>query len=144
MARQISHILACAHRSSQNLAEGYGPMKDGKAEGKREGIELEYELNEPPQKVWRAISIAEFRQNWLPKEALADPEAICVTPGQEVRYRMRDSAPPFLESTVTFRIAPNLSGGTNLRIIHELTDARIERMTRVAANSNSTTLMLAA
>ncbi|AYG66975.1 MULTISPECIES: SRPBCC domain-containing protein [unclassified Rhizobium] len=110
-------------------------MNDGKTEERSHDIELEYDLDEPPQKVWRAISIPEFRENWLPKEALADPEATSMTPGQEVRYRMRDNSPPFLESTVTFRIAPNATGGTSLRIIHELTDARFERMTS-AANNN--------
>jgi uncharacterized protein YndB with AHSA1/START domain len=119
-------------------------MNDGKTEECKDGIELEYNLDEPPQKVWRAISIPEFRENWLPKEALADPEATSITPGQEVRYRMRDNTPPFLESTVTFRIAPNATGGTCLRIIHELTDVRFDRMTRAAANRNRPPLMLAA
>lgn len=119
-------------------------MNDEKTEERKTGIALEYELNEPPQKVWRAISIPEFRESWLPKDALADPEATSVTPGKEVRYRMRDDAPPFLESTVTFRIAPNAAGGTNLRIIHELTDMRFDRTTRTAENNNSPPLMLAA
>jgi uncharacterized protein YndB with AHSA1/START domain len=118
-------------------------MNDEKTE-KKDGIELEYELNEPPQKVWRAISIPEFRDSWLPKEALADPDATSVVPGQEVRYKLRDNTPPFLESTVTFRIAPNPTGGTSLRIIHELTDVRFDRMTRAAANNNSPILMRAA
>jgi len=119
-------------------------MNRGKTEEQKNGIELEYELDEPPQKVWRAISIPEFREHWLPKEALADPEADSVTPGEEIRYRMRDSAPPFLESTVTFRIAPNAAGGTSLRIIHELTGVRFDRMATTAANNNSLPFMLAA
>lgn len=106
--------------------------------GKTEEIVLEYDLDEPPQKVWRAISIAEFREAWLPGDSLAHPEATTVTPGEEVQYRMRDSSPPFLESMVTFRIAPNGSGGTSLRIIHEL------EMTMAAANNNDPILMLAA
>ncbi|HEY0124090.1 MAG TPA: hypothetical protein VGC14_20485 [Rhizobium sp.] len=119
-------------------------MNDRKTDEQKNGFELEYDLNELPQKVWRAISIPEFRENWLPKEALADPEAAAVTPGQEVRYRLRDSTPPFLESTVTFRIAPNATGGTSLRIIHQLTDARFGRTIKAAANNNSSRLMLAA
>ena len=119
-------------------------MTDGKTDDHDKGIELEYEIDEPPHKVWRAISIPEFRENWLPKEALADPEATSLTPGHEVRYRMRESDPPFLESVVTFRIAPNATGGTSLRIIHELADARFDRMTRAAANNNGLILMLAA
>jgi uncharacterized protein YndB with AHSA1/START domain len=119
-------------------------MTDRKTDDHDQGIELEYDIDEPPHKVWRAISIAEFRENWLPKEALADPEATSLTPGQEVRYRMRESDPPFLESVVTFRIAPNATGGTSLRVIHELSDVRLDRMTRAAANNNSPPLMLAA
>ena len=108
-------------------------MSDAKAE-----IEFEVQLDEPPQKVWRAISLPEFRESWLPKEALAEPEPTSVTPGKEVRYRMRDPEPPFLESAVTFQIAPNESGGTRLRILHELTDAR------APANRNRPPLMRAA
>ncbi len=108
------------------------------------GFEQRYELDAPPEKVWRAISIAEFRERWLPKEALADPQSLSETPGKEVRYRLRDDSPPFLESIVTFAIAPNTSGGTSLRIIHELTGATSARLTRSVANSNGPTLMLAA
>lgn len=119
-------------------------MNDRKTEEQKNGIELEYELNEPPQKVWRAISIPEFREQWLPREALADPEAASATPGEEIRYRMRDNTPPFLESTVTFRIAPNAAGGTRLRIIHERTDVGSDQTTKAAANNNSPPFMLAA
>ncbi|NYJ13794.1 uncharacterized protein YndB with AHSA1/START domain [Rhizobium leguminosarum] len=119
-------------------------MNEQKTEEQDSGIELEFDLVDPPDKVWRAISIPEFRERWLPKQALADPGAIAVTPGQEVRYRLRDDSPPFLESTVTFTITPNATGGTCLRIVHELTDVRLDRMARAAANSNSPLLMLAA
>ncbi len=119
-------------------------MNEEKTKEQDGGVELEFDLGDPPQKVWRAISIPEFRERWLPKEALADRDAITVTPGQEVRYRLRDDSPPFLESTVTFTITPNATGGTCLRIVHELTDARFDRMARAAANSNSPPLMLAA
>lgn len=104
-------------------------------------VEFEYELDDPPQKVWRAISIPELREHWLPKDALAEPEPTSVKPGEEVRYRMRDSAPPYLESAVTFQVAPNANGGTILRIIHELSDVRLAN---APANSNNKILMLAA
>ena len=116
-------------------------MNEGKTKERDSGVELEFDLGDPPQKVWRAVTIPELRERWLPKEALADPDAITVTPGQEVRYKLRDDTPPFLESTVTFTITPNATGGTCLRIVHELTDAR---MARAPANSNSPPLMLAA
>lgn len=121
-------------------------MNERKTKDQGGGVELEFDLVDPPQKVWRAISIPEFRERWLPKDALADPDAITVIPGREVRYRLRDHSPPFLESTVTFTITPNATGGTCLRIVHEPTDARFDRMARAAANSNSPPriLMLAA
>ena len=109
-----------------------------------DAIELEYDLDEPPQKVWRAISIPAFRAIWLPAEALAEPEAIDSKPGEEVRYRLRDDNPPFLESTVTFRIASNDRGGTSLRIIHDMPAIKPGRMTKAAANHNGSPIKLAA
>ena len=108
-----------------------------------DAIELEYDLDEPPQKVWRAISIPAFRAIWLPAEELAKPEAIDIKPGEEVRYRLREDNPPFLESTVTFRIAANAQGGTSLRIIHDL-PVNTGRMTKAAANHNGSPIKLAA
>ncbi len=113
-------------------------------EAMKNSLELEYDLDEPPQKVWRAISIPAFREHWLPKEALAEPEAINVTPGQEVCYRLREDIPPFLESTVTFRIASNDRGGTSLRVIHDLPSMKPGRMTKAAANHNGSPIKLAA
>lgn len=71
-------------------------MNDAQKEKLDGGIELEFNLDDSPQKVWRAISIPEFRERWLPKEALAEADAVIVAPGQEIRYRLRDDSPPFL------------------------------------------------
>lgn len=118
-------------------------MSDAPTKEQDAGIDQTYELDAPPQKVWRAISLPQFREQWLPGTDLADPQAETVTPGAEVRYRMRDSAPPFLESTVTFRIAANADGGTSLRVIHRLVDARLAGRSQ-AANSNGMPVMRAA
>ena len=83
-------------------------------------IALEYELDAAPDKVWRAIAIAAFRERWLPQADLAEPEPIASIPGVEVRYRMRDEGGPFSESTVTFQIEPGIQGGALLRIIHRI------------------------
>lgn len=104
---------------------------------------LEYELDAPPQKVWRAISVPEFRARWLPDADLADAEPISVEEGKEVRYGMKDDAPPFLESVVTFQVRPNGEGSTILRIVHELADERLLPQPQ-AANSNRPALMRAA
>jgi hypothetical protein len=57
---------------------------------------------------------------------------------------MRESEPPFLESMVTFRIVPGISGGTSLRVIHKLNDTRLKRVAAAAANSNRAPVMRAA
>ena len=119
-------------------------MNDIEADEKTTDVVLEFELDAPPEKVWRAISIAEFRDKWLPNGDLADGEPVSCAPGEEVRYRMRDNEPPFLESIVTFQVEPNAVGGTVLRIIHGLTDVRVVQQTPVAANSNRPVMMRAA
>jgi uncharacterized protein YndB with AHSA1/START domain len=113
-------------------------MSEAEPDAAETGIAGDYELDAPPQKVWRALHTPELREIWLPGSALAEPDAITITPGEELRYRLRDDAPPFLESIVTFRIAPNGTGGTRLRVIHELTDLR------AASNTNDPPLMRAA
>ena len=101
-------------------------------------IELEYELDATPDKVWRAITIPAFRDRWLPGADLAGPDPIGSVHGVEVRYRMRDDGEPPLESTVTFRIEPGDQGGTRFRIIHR-TESRA-----FSANDNMPPLSLAA
>lgn len=119
-------------------------MNDMEAEGQTKDLVLEYELDAPPEKVWRAISIPAFREKWLPKGELADTEPVSSAPGEEISYTMRDDEPPFLESVMTFQVTPNTVGGTRLKIIHGLADARLERHLPRAANNNWTCLMLAA
>ena len=103
---------------------------------------LEYDLDAPPEKVWRAVTIPALRQRWLPDADLAgtDPESSVAS--EEVRYRLRESEPPFRESRVTFRIEPNEAGGTRFRIIHEAGEG--ERRLPQTANSNGRWLMRAA
>ena len=106
----------------------------------KDDLVLEYELDAAPEKVWRAVSSPALREKWLPREELADGEPIVTAPGEEVRYRMREDAPPFLESIVTFQVRPNTEGGTILRIVHGLVDVRPAQ----PANSNTPWLMRAA
>jgi uncharacterized protein YndB with AHSA1/START domain len=105
---------------------------------------FDYELDAPPQEVWRALSISGFREKWLPKAALADAEPVHSVPGEEIGYRMRDDEPPFLHSIVTFQLSPNADGGTHLRIIHRLADRRSQHELPRAANSNGRCMMCAA
>lgn len=114
-------------------------MNDAQAKPRGAGLAFECDFDEPPEKVWRALSIPELRENWLPREALADAQAHAVVPGREIQYRMREDAAPYLESTVTFTVEANEAGGSRLRIVHDLCDALKPK----AANSNDR-LMLAA
>lgn len=95
---------------------------------------LEYDLDAAPAKVWRAVTIPALRERWLPDSDLvgAEPESSIV--GEEVRYRLRDSEPPFRESYVIFRIEPNEAGGTRFRIIQQTCDDRAKLPQ--AANAN--------
>jgi hypothetical protein len=103
-------------------------------------IALEYELDAAPEKVWRAIAVAAFRERWLPNADLAEPEPIQSIPGVEVKYRMREEGAPFPDSTVTFRIEPGIRGGTLFRVIHRIEDDARRR----SANDNLRPLSLAA
>lgn len=105
---------------------------------------LEYELDAPTQKVWRAISIPAFRERWLPGGKLTDAEPVSAIPGEEIRYRMRDDAPPYLESLVAFQLRPNPEGGTTLRIVHGLDDTQLAPTEPQAVNDNGRSLMRAA
>ena len=105
---------------------------------------FDYELDAPVEKVWRALSIPGFREKWLPDAGLVDAEPLSSKPCEEIRYSLCDDEPPFLESVVTFQVTPNADGGTRLRIIHGLADARLARTPPKAANSNSPCMMRAA
>ena len=118
-------------------------MKDLEAEKQTKSLVTEYELDASPEAVWRAISIASFREKWLPAGDLADAEPVSSTPGEEIRYRMREQEPPFLESVVAFQIDPNAAGGTTLRVVHRLVETEpVEQPS--AANGNQILMMLAA
>lgn len=119
-------------------------MTERKTDHQGKALSLAYDIDEPPHKVWHAITDSDLRQHWLPAKDLADAQAAAMTPGEAVSYRMRETTPPYLESFVTFRLAANDDGGTSLRIIHELADARIDRTITAAANTNGAPVMLAA
>lgn len=105
---------------------------------------LDYDLDAPPEKVWRAISVPALREQWLPDGALADPEPLAATPGVEIRYRMRETLPPCLASVVTFQLSPNADGGTRLTIVHRPDDARLAQPLPRAANDSWSGFKLAA
>lgn len=104
-----------------------------------ETIEMEFTFDAPPEKVWRAVSVTQYRERWLPGADLAQDEPVSIEEGSAVSYRMRDSQPPHEESIVTFQIASDGAGGTRLEIIQRLV---VE--VPAAANANGEMMMLAA
>ena len=102
----------------------------------RDALSFDYDLEAPPAKVWRALTVPEFVAKWLPAEIVAretgmserEGERAPVSlrllesePGRSVRYLWREEAAPESASVVTFRISPNETGGTRFRIVHEKT-----------------------
>ena len=73
-------------------------MNADHADGPSDDLILEYQLDAPPEKVWRAISVPGLREVWLPGTTLVDPEPTILSPGEAIRYRMREDEPPFRES----------------------------------------------
>ncbi|TPL24514.1 ATPase [Mesorhizobium sp. B2-4-10] len=105
-----------------------------------DAIEFECDLPEPPEKVWRALTVPELLAAWMmPNDinpeigsnfAFAGPDApieceiLDAEPGKRLRYSWRQQPRPDeernpLDSIVTFTLARTVSGGTHLHIIHE-------------------------
>ncbi|TIN71237.1 MAG: ATPase [Mesorhizobium sp.] len=105
-----------------------------------DALEFEYELAEPPEKVWRALTIPELLAAWMmPNDispeignrfAFAGPdtpiecEILDAEPEKVLRYSWREQPGDAarqgpLDSTVTFTLARTVSGGTHLRIVHD-------------------------
>lgn len=97
---------------------------------------LEYELDAPPEKVWRAVTTADLREQWLPNSDLVEIETSLSGPQREACYRMRESDPPYVQNTVIFQITPLVTGGTCLRIIQQRLDVAVPRLMLRAANTD--------
>ncbi|MER9840370.1 SRPBCC domain-containing protein [Mesorhizobium australicum] len=103
-----------------------------------DAIEFEYDLAEPPEKVWRALTVPELLAAWMMpndirpqtgsrfafagQDAAIECEILDAEPERLLRYswheKSDDAAHP-LDSTVTFTLARTVSGGTHLRIVHD-------------------------
>jgi uncharacterized protein YndB with AHSA1/START domain len=130
-------------------------------------IAFEYELDEPVEKVWRALTTPEIVAEWLLPNDLEteegarftfrntsepiDCEIISIEEQRSIRFAWRDEEARRngLDSTVTFEVEGTTNGGTHLRIVHEVHYA--VQPTRLpvtacclAANDNSTGLRMAA
>ena len=103
-----------------------------------ETIVADYDLAEPPHKVWRALTEPDLLAAWLgpndirPKvghrfkvEPGADGAVQCevleVEPNKTITYSWRESrnGGPALDSEVTWILTPTFTGGTHLRLVHD-------------------------
>ena len=120
----------------------------GERQGAATPLRFEFELEAPLAKVWRALTVPELVERWLPARPGADmPEGafrldvIDSEPDRWIRYRLSEGTGSLAESVVTFRIAPGEAGGTRLAIVHA--PASAVRLPS-AANGNARTVMRAA
>ncbi|TPL08408.1 SRPBCC domain-containing protein [Mesorhizobium sp. B2-4-14] len=105
-----------------------------------DAIEFEYDLAEPPEKVWRALTVPELLAAWMmpndirPQagsrfafagtEAAIECEILEAEPERLLRFSWREQPGDAarqdpLDSVVTFTLARTISGGTHLRIVHD-------------------------
>jgi len=86
-----------------------------------ERVTMECTLDEAPEKVWRALSIAEFRDRWLTRKDNGErfaTEVIEAEPPRRLTLSWREGADDAAE-LLTFTLAPTASGGTWLRLVHD-------------------------
>jgi len=103
-----------------------------------EGLAFDCEVDAPPEKVFRALTVPAFVERWLKPGAAIEAEVVEATP-ETVRWRWREIGEP--EGFVTFSLTPTDSGGTMLRLVHVRTTPALQP---AAANRNDITMMLAA
>jgi uncharacterized protein YndB with AHSA1/START domain len=108
-------------------------------EAASDAIEFECHLSEPPEKVWRALTVPELLAAWMmpndistevdkrfafdAQECQIQCKILEAEPGRLLRYSWREQPADAarqqpLDSTVTFILARTGSGGTHLRIVH--------------------------
>ena len=125
-------------------------------------LAFEYDLEAPPEKVWRALTVPELVAAWLMPNTLTrtEPgerfafegkqlglpekigcEVLTAEPERLLRYRWRENE--HADSIVTFELTPH-GLGTRLRVIHAAPSRFAATITMCAANANGPPLQLAA
>lgn len=133
------------------------------AQGRQDALNFAYDLDAPPAKVWRAVTVPDFVERWLLARpvaeeagmpdrpgtppgpaALASLRVLDQVPGRWIRYSWQEAGHGLPDSVVTFRLDANAAGGTTLSIIHVLASPVRMPAAETAANSNTPMLMLRA
>jgi uncharacterized protein YndB with AHSA1/START domain len=104
-------------------------MKKAKPDSS-DSLVFECDLEEPPEKVWRALTEPELLEAWLDEDESrgtdsTDYEILSAEPHRLLRYRWRDRESGSgdgeirqVDSVVTVELAPGRAGGTHLRLTH--------------------------
>lgn len=94
-------------------------------------------LDAPPEKVWRALTIPEFRDRWLQRPDDVSVEMETVSDNSVLTYRWKERNE---ESLVTIELTPHENGRTGFRLTH----APVEIPTAANSNDCAPTTMRAA
>ena len=114
-------------------------MSEPQTEAER--VTVECALDAAPEKVWRALSIPEYRDAWLLPDGDAErftAEVVEAVPPHRLRLSWREGDAD--GELVTFTLTATPDGGTWLRLVH---DRVIEPM-RVPIPANTNVAMLRA
>lgn len=120
----------------------------GKGQDAAPQLSFEFELEAPLAKVWRALTVPDLVERWLPARPGADAPAGAVKldvidsePDRWIRYRWSEGLGGMADSVVTFRIMPGEAGGTRLAIVHAPASTFV---VPAASNGNTKAVMRAA
>ena len=98
---------------------------------------VDCDLDDPPEKVWRALTTPELLAAWLaegdiraevghrfalnPETGPVECEVLEADPRNRLKisWHERDEAGEPIESEVTIDLTPTINGGTRLRLVHD-------------------------
>lgn len=116
-----------------------------------ESVIVDCDLAEPPEKVWRALTVPELLATWLMPNDFAPEvghdftfrpergadiacEVLNVEEPSLIRYSWREDDQP-VDSIVTVSLTPLGNGGTHLRLVHTGFPLRASRASRALARA---------
>jgi uncharacterized protein YndB with AHSA1/START domain len=88
-------------------------------------IIVDCDFDEPPDKLWRALTEPRLVAAWLMEGDIAECEVLAVEPGRLISYSWRERAGgETRETVVTFAVSETASGGAHLRLVHDAAPGR--------------------
>ena len=99
-------------------------------------VTFECDLEEPPEKVWRAIAEPALRDEWLGAPEVGEAVVVAADPGSrlDLVWPTRDG-----DTLVSFEVAPGEDGGAHLTIVHRV-PARIAQVVELRPRAPARTM----